>query len=143
MKEKNFALFIFDLHILGYQNIEGGFVIDEEFINKLIQFNQITYEENLDKIKLLFEVEEQILEDEEIGYHVNFQITKENMIKISEILYSIKGNLSLSEFMNTFDSKELQDIADYTSDFYNFLIYQEEQELGYESSIGLYKYLKH
>ena len=143
MKEKYFALFILDLNMIGYRNTEYGFTVDEEFFEDLIEFNQITYEENIEKIKLLFDVEEEKLEDEEIGYKVSFDVNVDSLKRTSEILSKANTSLGLTKFLNTFDPKELQSIADYTSDFYQFLIFKESDlEESLQSPNGLYKYLK-
>ena len=141
MKEKAFALFIFDLFIMGYRNTQNGFTVNDDFLSDLIEYDQITYEENIEVIKLMHEVKTVKVGDE-TQYNVNADFTKELSDKVSAILSKIlHSNYELTKFINEFDESVPQLIADYASDFVAFINYK-YSELEPSPIIGVSKNLK-
>lgn len=141
MKEKAFSLFIFDLYLMGFKNTQNGFIVNDSFLEDLIEYDQITYEENIEVIKLMHDVKEEKVEGE-TQYNVNADFTKELSDKVSAILSKIlHSNYELTKFINEFDESIPQLIADYASDFVAFIEFK-YGELEPSPVIGVSKNLK-
>ena len=130
MKDKAFAIFIYDLCVLG----RGDIVINEALLGILHQYILEDMDNRFEVSTLMFDVEE-----EDNNYV--FRLSLERITKACELVRNVSAQKSgYSVMFDGLDSKETQSLGDFAVVFSSYL--DELEDRMYEEQNNPYKLMK-
>jgi len=130
MKDKAFGIFIYDLCVLGRDDL----IINETFLGLLHGFILSDLDNRFEISSLMFDVTEE-------SDHLVFQLPMERIVKACETVHKVSTHkCGYAELFDGIDFKDSQNIGQLAVSFSNYLDILEEEM--YKEENGSYKLLK-